>query len=226
MNEIREIHNCAMDLAEQAFLTKLHGNEKQAAILLHQAYEKESEAANLLLDTSSPEPARSVLFRSAASLAYNCNEFIDAEELVSKGLSGNPPNEIAEELKELSYKINFRRNLNSHDESEVFVPEGHSSIKNVVVSGHKRTRRRPNSRLPARVTTRKKNPFKKLGQDKRVNNTGSTSSNRGLKAVKSSPESSKSEPNTAKHKRTMKSVKPNSMRRSLKNSANAFTRIT
>lgn len=111
MIEIRELHNQAMDLAERASVAKMNGNIEQTNKLLRKAYEKELEAADILRDISSPEPTRSILFRSAASLAIDCNELREAERLIAVGLSGNPPSDIAEELRDLFEKVNFHRHL-------------------------------------------------------------------------------------------------------------------
>jgi hypothetical protein len=111
MNEVRKLHDEAMNLAEMATVTKVKGDLEQATKLLRQAYENEAKAANLLMDVSSPEPTRSVLFRSAASLAIDCNEFPEAERLIAIGLSGNPPPDIAEELRDLFERVNFHRHL-------------------------------------------------------------------------------------------------------------------
>ena len=54
------------------------------------------------------EPSRSILHRSAATLAVDCGEFKAAERLIATALSGNPPEEIAEELKDLFIQINLR----------------------------------------------------------------------------------------------------------------------
>lgn len=111
MSEVRELHDKAMALAEKASVAKLSGNLEQANTLLRQAYENELEAASLLKDISSPEPTRSILFRSAASLAIDCNELREAERLLAIGLSGNPPSDIAEELRDLLERVNFHRHL-------------------------------------------------------------------------------------------------------------------
>ncbi|MBT9141656.1 MAG: hypothetical protein DDT32_00140 [Syntrophomonadaceae bacterium] len=112
MNEVNKFHDEAMNLAEMAAVAKVKGNLEQANKLLRQAYENEAKAANLLMDVSSPEPTRSVLFRSAASLAIDCNEFREAEKLIATGLSSNPPPDIAEELRDLFERVNFHRHLN------------------------------------------------------------------------------------------------------------------
>ncbi|MCL4203791.1 MAG: hypothetical protein KJ000_14920 [Pirellulaceae bacterium] len=54
---------------------------------------------------------RSVLHRSAASLALNCEEYRLAEKLLAVGLAGDPPPEIAEEMRDLLEQIYARREL-------------------------------------------------------------------------------------------------------------------
>jgi hypothetical protein len=39
--------------------------------------------------------------RIAAVLAIECNELRDAERLIGRALSGNPPDDIADELRDL-----------------------------------------------------------------------------------------------------------------------------
>jgi hypothetical protein len=108
MSQIQELHLQAMDLAELAFTTKLKGNLEQADRLFRQAFEKESDAATLIAGDLSAEPTRSILHRSAASLAIDCGEFQAADRLIATALCGNPPQEIAEELKDLFIQINLR----------------------------------------------------------------------------------------------------------------------
>ncbi|OUL28633.1 hypothetical protein BV378_07180 [Nostoc sp. RF31YmG] len=114
MSQIQELHKQAMDLAEAAFTIKLRGDLAQAIQLFRQALDKESQAAALIADKLDAEPTRSVLHRSAASLAIDCGEFRLAERLIAIALSGNPPQEIAEELKDLFIKINLRPYLERH----------------------------------------------------------------------------------------------------------------
>jgi tetratricopeptide (TPR) repeat protein len=114
MSQIQELHKQAMDLAEAAFTVKLRGDLAQAIQLYRQALDKESQAAALIADKLDAEPTRSVLHRSAASLAIDCGEFRVAERLIAIALSGNPPQEIAEELKDLFIQINLRPYLERH----------------------------------------------------------------------------------------------------------------
>ena len=71
MNHIRKLHEEAMDLAEMAFVARLKGDLRRAAQLSRQAYEGEAQAARLMSEAGATEPTRSVLYRSAASLALN-----------------------------------------------------------------------------------------------------------------------------------------------------------
>ena len=50
---------------------------------------------------------RSVLHRSAASLALECGALREAERLIAAALSGDPPDEIAEELRDLLEQVYF-----------------------------------------------------------------------------------------------------------------------
>ncbi|NJM49408.1 MAG: hypothetical protein HC860_27180 [Alkalinema sp. RU_4_3] len=76
--------------------------------LLRQAFVQETQAAaDLVVETLEAEPTRSVLHRSAASLAIDCGEFQVAERLITRALSGNPPAEIAAEFKDLFVQINL-----------------------------------------------------------------------------------------------------------------------
>ena len=114
MSSIQEKHTVAMDLAEAAFVAKLRGDLEQASLLTRQAFENEQAAAALIANQLDAEPTRSVLHRSAANLAVNCGELQAAERLIATALSGNPPTEIAEELKDLFIQINLRPYLQRH----------------------------------------------------------------------------------------------------------------
>jgi hypothetical protein len=111
MSQIQTLHQQAMDLAEAAAVARLRGALEQAAQFTRQAFEQETQAAALIADTLAAEPTRSVLHRSAASLAIECGELQIAERLIATALSGNPPPEIAEELKDLFMQINLSQYL-------------------------------------------------------------------------------------------------------------------
>ncbi len=94
-----------MEFAHQAFSAQRDGDFQQYLELSKQAFEKEKAAAWLLFDKFDAEPTRSVLFRSAAQLAFNCGLMRETEQLVSAALIGNPPAEIVRELRFLSKNL-------------------------------------------------------------------------------------------------------------------------
>jgi len=87
------------------------GELERAKDLAREAYEYESRAVELVADDKSSEPTRSILYLSAASLAYQCKEFQAAQRLIAKGLSGYPPSKIEEDLKDLYERLKFEYNL-------------------------------------------------------------------------------------------------------------------
>ncbi len=103
---IQELHRQAMEFADQAFCASLDGNQAQARVAWRQAFELERKAALLLEDDKAAEPTRSVLLRSAASLALDCGETLEARRLIEKALSGNPPDAIVSELQALFQQVN------------------------------------------------------------------------------------------------------------------------
>jgi hypothetical protein len=111
MSQIQDLHRQAMDLAEQADLKKLRGETSQVQELLQQALKLESEAAGMVANDITAEPTRSVLHRSAATLAVECGELSLAERLIARALAGAPPSGIAAELKDLFIQINLRNYL-------------------------------------------------------------------------------------------------------------------
>ena len=109
MTTINESHDQAMHLTESALLEQLQGNEEQASLLFAQALSLELAALNEL--DPSVEPTYSVLHRSAATLALDCNEVRLAEQLAATALAHAPPTEIAEELRDVLEQANFQRHL-------------------------------------------------------------------------------------------------------------------
>jgi tetratricopeptide (TPR) repeat protein len=108
---MKALHNEAMDLAELAFIERVKGQMSNARELFKKAFELEKQAAICILSDYGAEPSRSVLFRSAASLAMNFGDYREAEKMIASGLAGDPPFEIAEELRNLYEQINFERHF-------------------------------------------------------------------------------------------------------------------
>jgi hypothetical protein len=102
LTKVSQFHELAMDFADQALLSR---DPRQARKLFRSAFEHERNAAELLEGAYDYEPTRSVLYRSAATLARDCRDFGEAKRLIEKGLTGNPPGDIAAELKELLQRV-------------------------------------------------------------------------------------------------------------------------
>lgn len=111
MREVTDLHKAAMDFADQAAEAKRHGDENGFIALSRSALEKESDAAARIANRRDLEPTRSVLHRSAASLALDCGEIRWAERLIGTALSGDPPEEVADELRDLLEDVYFHRHL-------------------------------------------------------------------------------------------------------------------
>ena len=108
MNNVMTIHRKAMEWADKGQSLLDRGDQAAAREAFRKAMELERQAA---CTPNVGEPDRSVLFRSAGSLALECNETRTAEQLFAMGLAGNPPDEIAEEIRDLLEQTNFRRHL-------------------------------------------------------------------------------------------------------------------
>ena len=91
---INKLHDDAMVLCDQAMEARRHGLATKAIRIFRVALGWEKIAAM----SASIEPTRSVLFRSAAEIALDCQDPAEASRLARMGFDGNPPPEIVEEL--------------------------------------------------------------------------------------------------------------------------------
>lgn len=86
-------------LAEHAFLARMRSELEEARRLFLEACQLEKQAA---LDTDAAyQTSRSVLMRSAASLAINAEQWREAEKIAGQALSEEPPLEIIDELRDI-----------------------------------------------------------------------------------------------------------------------------
>jgi hypothetical protein len=107
MTPVKDLHHEAMRLVDEAEAARRQGNNQLARERLRQAFDRERQAADRVAGDGSLEPTRSVLHRSAASLALECGQLREAERLIATALSGEPPEEIAEELRDLLEQVYF-----------------------------------------------------------------------------------------------------------------------
>ena len=101
---VTRFHKEAMEYTDESFIARGLNERAEYLRLTRIAYEKEKEAANLLFDED-VEPTRSILHRSAATLAFRCELYPEAKRLVHRALSGNPPADIEHELNDLLGKV-------------------------------------------------------------------------------------------------------------------------
>ena len=108
MIQVSDLHEKAMDFAELAFIARKNGDSAEFQQYSEQAYQLEKTAALLLIDTKTFEISRSILFRSAASLAIQCGKLHEAESLIDEAFKWSPPVEIAIQLVDLIKVIQER----------------------------------------------------------------------------------------------------------------------
>jgi hypothetical protein len=111
VSDLKTIHREAMEQTDLALAARQQGDQVNALRHFHKAYDLETQAAAALSNRLDAEPTRSVLLRSAATLALDCKLLAEAEKLVCTALIGNPPEQLADELRDLLEQIHFERHL-------------------------------------------------------------------------------------------------------------------
>lgn len=99
------LHRQAMAAYDEAQNFNKRGHALTARQRIHRAALLEGMAAGMLEDRVDLEPSRSVLYRSAATLALEYGDLVEASNLVEKGLAGHPPAEIRAELQDVRAAI-------------------------------------------------------------------------------------------------------------------------
>ena len=108
IKKCNEFHDQAMLLNDKAFVAEKKGQKDKLKEIYKKSFGFEKKAAMILIDRLDVEPSRSVLFRSAAWLAYHAGEYREAERMAAFGLSGNPPKMILDELREVWETISVK----------------------------------------------------------------------------------------------------------------------
>jgi hypothetical protein len=97
----------------EAILLKKENKFEEAELKFLEACKLEVKAASLIEKLPENEPSRSILFLSAASLAWRGEDFEFAEKLISEGMNGYPPEQVKNDLRQLLAKVKlfqaFRR---------------------------------------------------------------------------------------------------------------------
>lgn len=109
--DIKTLHRRAMELADQALAAQRRGDADEATNFFHEAFQLESRAASMLSSVASSEPNRSILLRSAATLAIDCGLMAEAEKLACSALAGDHlRHPIAEELRDVMERV-YRKSI-------------------------------------------------------------------------------------------------------------------
>jgi hypothetical protein len=111
MNPVTSLHRQAMEFIDRAVASRKSGNAEVAEEERLSAFKLEAAAAEMLRAEMNSEPSRSILYRSAASIALQCGLHYEAEKLIYRGLAGEPPPSIAAELRNLLEDATFMRHL-------------------------------------------------------------------------------------------------------------------
>ena len=101
------LHREASRLANKARLACWSGDDDGYLRYTREALGKEAKSAELLRHDPSHH-MYAILHRSAATLAYRCGEYEEAEDLIAHGLSGNIHDFQRDELQDLLDKVKLR----------------------------------------------------------------------------------------------------------------------
>ncbi len=96
-----ESHNNAMGFSDDAMRAKRRGHHDDARELFEKALSSEREALKLM-EGVVDEPIYSTMYRSAATLALDCERYRLAEQLAYTALAGDPPGYLVSELKDVA----------------------------------------------------------------------------------------------------------------------------
>ncbi|MBW3019928.1 hypothetical protein KY334_01410 [Candidatus Woesearchaeota archaeon] len=108
-NSIWQLHEKAVDIAENAFIEESKGNLDKAIKLFEKALVLELDAISKLKPNN--EPTRSILYRSATSLAFKAKQFSKAILLIEEGLNENVPIEIRKEFEDLKSEVCYHESF-------------------------------------------------------------------------------------------------------------------
>lgn len=95
------LHRDAMAEADLALAARLRGDADDTLVHARAAFDLEARALVALGPGPGSEPTRSVLSRSAATLALDCGLVSEAGRLAREALESGPPHWLATELTEV-----------------------------------------------------------------------------------------------------------------------------
>ncbi len=99
MSSVRELHDRAMTLVDQARRARDQGNIEHSTKLFREALKSEMAAIEELPEQGGL--AWSILHRSAGAMALDCKDFQLARQLADRALADEPHPEVKDELWEI-----------------------------------------------------------------------------------------------------------------------------
>ena len=114
-----KLHREASGLANKARLACWSGDDDGFLRFTREALGKEAKSAELLRHDPSHH-MYAILHRSAATLAYRCGEYEEAEDLITHGLSGDIHDFQREELHDLLEKVKLRQSHKVHEPTGLY----------------------------------------------------------------------------------------------------------
>lgn len=171
---VKELHREAMKHNDLAIIAK----RTEPSIVkeyFQKAFEYEKQAFVKFNSESKAEPTRTILLRSAANLALLATLPREAEKLIAIGLAGDPPDELAEELRDVLQQVNFFRHLETKgielDTNEIQLSlSGNQVGHGIIRSDEFLNRIEIIEKLAFRTADRLRNrPFKERGRKRKAN---------------------------------------------------------
>lgn len=134
-----ELHNKAMQFAQDAMVEESLGNISESRKLFTQAFEYELQVLNQLKEEDNL--TRSIIYRSAASLAFDAQDYLSALSIAREASSIRLSKEFADDFSELEIRCNTQLNkigLIEHTHEYVdYFPRDPSMVKNFWFSKHR-----------------------------------------------------------------------------------------
>jgi hypothetical protein len=126
LEKAKKIHEKAMALSQEADMARIWNDEPKAQILYRQSLDFEREAAYIYSERFDKEPIRTILYRSAASLAMLCHLYEEADLLIQQGQASSTPPYMVHELEELKgqikqHKMEYERQFNKEQEQPFWI---------------------------------------------------------------------------------------------------------
>lgn len=108
---VRQLHEEAMRLSQEAVVARVRGDYESQRQFVKQALMHEVMAAEQVPFAPESEPTRSILYRSAASLAFQAQDFEYTLRLIGEALRGYPPPSVIDELTSLWSSVQHQKYL-------------------------------------------------------------------------------------------------------------------